>query len=156
MGEGRQDLSYRVMSSNPLEQLEVTTRTIKRAQYEAFEFSLTAAGIRVRNTSHANPDEHEYLVEVDDKIPTSCTCPADETYAGACKHRIAVAIRRPVLEATTQKRVAPDGGSVQLKLSDQTDTESDETEPANCDCSALPDEFPCWDCYRNGRRELPE
>lgn len=86
-------------SRAPLAALEVTSRILKRAQYEAFSFTLTAEGVRVRNNSHADPSEHEYLVTVADGVPTSCTCPADAYSEGACKHRAAVAIRAPVTDA---------------------------------------------------------
>ncbi|WP_306061834.1 SWIM zinc finger family protein [Natronococcus wangiae] len=36
---------------------------------------------------------------IKDGLPHSCTCPADEHHRGACKHRVAVAIRTSVLEA---------------------------------------------------------
>jgi hypothetical protein len=85
--------------AHPLTRLQTNRRTIKRAQYEAFEFSLMTRGILVRNASHANPADHEYLVTIRDGLPASCECPADEHYEGACKHRVAVAIRRPVLDA---------------------------------------------------------
>jgi len=38
-------------------------------------------------------------VTIKDGLPHSCPCPADEHYQGACKHRVAVAIRTPILEA---------------------------------------------------------
>jgi hypothetical protein len=75
-----------------LSQLTFTKRVAKRAQYEALEFSLTTRGVCVRNTSHANPANHEYLVPVRDGIPIACECPADDRYGGACKHRVGVAI----------------------------------------------------------------
>ncbi|WP_436926207.1 hypothetical protein [Halosimplex amylolyticum] len=68
---------------HPLKQLRFTTRVAKRAQYEAFEFSLSPGGATVRNGSHANPSEHEYLVSITDGVPTACACPADEHYEGA-------------------------------------------------------------------------
>ena len=86
-------------STHPIERLEPTQRTLRRAQYEAFEFELTEQGVLVRNASHANPADHEYLVTIEDGLPHSCPCPADEHYQGACKHRVSVAIRTPVLEA---------------------------------------------------------
>ncbi|MFC6763573.1 SWIM zinc finger family protein [Natrinema soli] len=86
-------------SAHPIERLDPTQRTLRRAQYEAFEFELVAQGVLVRNASHANPEDHEYLVTIEDGLPHSCPCPADEHHQGACKHRVAVAIRTPVLEA---------------------------------------------------------
>ena len=87
---------------HPLEQLEFPPRVAKRAQYEAFEFSVHSPGVQVRNCSHADPSAHEYLVTVRAGVPTECTCPADETFEGACKHRVAVAIRSPVLDSLAQ------------------------------------------------------
>lgn len=86
-------------TAHPLMQLETDRRTIKRAQYEAFEFSLTDRGVLVRNASHENPANHAYLVTIEDGLPATCECPADEHYPRACKHRIAVAIRPCILDA---------------------------------------------------------
>ncbi|WP_433623506.1 SWIM zinc finger family protein [Halomicrococcus sp. NG-SE-24] len=134
---------------NPLSKLEFTKRTAKRAQYEAFEFTVLPGGVRVRNTSHANPRNHEYHVTVEDGVPSACECPADDHYDGACKHRVAVAIRVPVLRAAIDQQVAADGG---------TQEDADELEEATedaCDCSDL-DGFPCWECVRTGRKDLPD
>lgn len=141
------------MSTNPLDELEVTTRTLKRAQYEAIEFSLGSDGIQIRNNSHANPEEHEYLVEVADGIPASCTCPADANYSGACKHRIAVAIRRPILDAAVHQQLVADGGN--KPTSPHGGIEDEDEADRECDCVDLRGDFPCWECYRSGRRELP-
>ncbi|WP_224338153.1 SWIM zinc finger family protein [Haloprofundus halobius] len=100
------------------------------------------------NTARTNPDEHEYTVEVSDGIPAFCTCPADRKYSGACKHRVAVAIRRPVLEAA-MNRVATDGGSVEKHTKD---TES--KRPDDCECFPSDAELPCWSCVESGRRSL--
>jgi hypothetical protein len=136
-------------SKHPLARLEFTSRVAKRAQYEAFEFTVTPAGVRVRNCSHANPEDHEYLVTVTDGLPIRCTCPADERFEGACKHRLAVAIRRPVLTAVDQPVVADGGtGSAVPDKPDATDADSEE-------CSECLDDFPCWECVRNGDRDLP-
>jgi len=145
------------MSTNPLEELDVTNRILKRAQYEAMEFALAPDGVQVRNDSYTNPDEHEYLVEVEDELPTSCTCPADETYSGACKHRVAVAIRRPILEVATQQQLIADGG-ISRRQATKSHRESEEESPdhPDCDCGDLSGDFPCWDCYHNGRRDLPD
>ena len=100
------------MTIHPLFQLEFTRRTAKRAQYEAFEYTLTPTGVRVRNCSHANPDEHEYLVTVENGIPTACECPASQYYEGACKHQVAVAIRRPLVQALSDQQLVTDGGNL--------------------------------------------
>ncbi|WP_254544605.1 SWIM zinc finger family protein [Halomarina pelagica] len=142
------------MATHLLTQLEPTTRTIKRAQYEAFEFQLRPTGVLVRNGSHATPEEHEYLVRMHDGVPVRCTCPADRTYSGACKHRIAVAIRQPVLQAASERELKADGGTT---LDPGSDDEHDETtDNEECECSGLDDAFPCWECYQTGKRSLPE
>lgn len=164
----------------PLSNLNAPSRVIKRAQYEAFEFTLEDGGVRVRNGSHANPDDHEYLVTVDGETPTACECPADAHYEGACKHRVAVAIRRPVLDAAIDRQLATDGGKPrtppETSRNDQgvsslgpdrsttdgssptadsgEDDENDRSE-IECVCAELPDRVPCWECVRTGRREVP-
>jgi uncharacterized Zn finger protein len=96
-------------------------------------------------------------VTVVNGVPTSCTCPADEHFDGACKHRVAVAIRTPVLVAATRndtnagKPLVTDGG-FQTELTSEM-LESDEDE--ECDCDELAGEFPCWECVRTGKRKLP-
>src|SRR6056297_4311362 len=96
--------------TTPLANLETTNRVRKRAQYEAFEFELRDGDICVRNGSYADPENHEYTVRVEDDLPTACTCPADATYSGACKHRVAVALRQPILDAVRHHQLLADGG----------------------------------------------
>jgi len=60
------------MAITLLDSLEPTNRVLKRAQYEAFEFSLLDGDIRVRNESHQNPADHEYRVTVVDGVPAAC------------------------------------------------------------------------------------
>ncbi len=149
------------MTTPALARLETTTRVRKRAQYEAFEFSVDQNGVLVRNGSYADPENHEYLVTVTNGLPTGCECPANAKYEGACKHRVAAAIRRPILDAyenlrQTQRPESPlltDGGP----QADTADGEPATAEPDSpvCDCAGLPTEFPCWECYRTGRRSLP-
>jgi len=136
----------KAMRNSPLDVLEYSDRVAKRAQWEAFEFSLLGGGdVEVVNTSHEEPKEHTYTVHVEGNIPSHCTCPAWEYQEGACKHMVSVAIREPVREAagdTSQLRA--DGGVVEA----ETDDSDDEV----CDCG----EFPCFECYLNGRKDLPE
>ncbi|WP_436909051.1 SWIM zinc finger family protein [Halosimplex marinum] len=152
---------------HPLQQLEFPSRVAKRAQYEAFEFTLSPNGIVVRNGSHANPAEHEYLVTVEDGVPATCECPADDQYEGACKHRVAVAIRRPLLDAVAVadgQPVATDGGEVDVAPaasnpdaeSTETESHSERTTTDDEECSECIGEFPCWECVRTGRRDLPK
>jgi len=149
---------------HPLEKLDVTSSVAKRAQYEAFEFSLASDGVVVRNGSHADPSEHEYLVSIEDDLPAACTCPADERYEGACKHRVAVAIRRPLLEAarTRTQPVAADGGVPEpAATTSGTDPQPPEVnqdssdEPESDDCEDCREEFPCFECVLAGRKDLP-
>lgn len=53
----------------------------------------------VRNTSWENHEDDEYLVNVVAGVRDACERPADRTDNGAWKHRGALAIRGPVLEA---------------------------------------------------------
>ncbi|WP_114578824.1 SWIM zinc finger family protein [Saliphagus sp. LR7] len=92
------------MPVHPLDRLDTTERTLQRSQYEAFEFELIEQGVLVRNASHEYPSDHEYLVTIDDGLPNNCTCPADEHHQGACKHRVAVAIRTAVLDSACNLR----------------------------------------------------
>jgi len=150
------------MTTPALARLETTNRVRKRAQYEAFEFSVDQDGILVRNGSYADPKNHEYLVTVTNGLPTDCECPANAKHEGACKHRVAVAIRRPILDALenlrqTQKpdtALLADGGP-QVDTADTDDSASTEPDTPGCDCVDLPERLPCWECYRTGRRDLP-
>ncbi|ELZ27046.1 zinc finger SWIM domain protein [Halogeometricum pallidum JCM 14848] len=137
--------------THPLNQLEFSKRVGKRAQYEAFEFTLLRNAIRVTNASYADPENHTYEVDIEDGLPARCTCPADERFEGACKHRVAIAIRRPLLQAMTLHRDEPvvaDGGQQHGTLGSKT--EADES------CLECLDDFPCWECVKTGRRELPD
>lgn len=145
--------------SRVLERLAVESRNLKRAQYEAFSFEVEPGRVTVRNQSWADPREHEYSVRVIDGVPTECTCPADEHQVGACKHRLAVAIRGPVQQAATADTPVPDGGvdtvTVDTSNGDTGDDESQAAVPADCACAGMPDDLPCWPCYRDGVKQLP-
>jgi|AntRauTorcE11898_2_1112593.scaffolds.fasta_scaffold16809_2 hypothetical protein len=133
---------------------DVPTRVLKRAQYEAFEFELQESKILVRNESYADPENHEYEVTVEEGVPTRCTYPADARFDNPCKHRVALAIRRPILEFVDDVQVIADGG-LRAEPSESTAVDGDSGEiDIECDCTAL-DDFPCWECYRSGKRELP-
>ncbi|WP_188424841.1 SWIM zinc finger family protein [Haloferax sulfurifontis] len=123
-------------------------RVLKRAQYEAFAFELLDGDVRVRNESYADPTAHEYRVRIRDGVPDSCSCPADASGDGPCKHRVAVAIRPRILELAVQMRVVTDGGS---SLSGD-----DGTTDLPCECEPLSEDLPCWNCVDAGRRDLSE
>lgn len=133
---GRPQVGVRevIMCREILERLEVDVVALKRAQYEAFSFEVEPGRVTVRNQSWADPKEHEYSVRVIDGVPTDCTCPADEHQDGACKHRLAVAIRSPVQQAAASDpgmEPIPDGGRPSPGTTDNGDRES----AAECSCS---------------------
>ena len=92
------------MSRRIFDRFDPTNRVLKRAQYEAFEFLLFDGDILVRNESYADPSNHEYRVTIADGFPTVCECPADATYEGPCKHRVAVGIRPKILDLFRQMK----------------------------------------------------
>ncbi|MFC6974421.1 SWIM zinc finger family protein [Halomicroarcula sp. GCM10025709] len=153
---------------HPLEQLEFSKRVAKRAQYEALDLSICGTDILVRNESHATPEDHQYAVSIDDGIPVSCTCPADTRFDGACKHRVAVAIRRPLLDTLQRVKrgeppIAADGGCSRLQadrdnIADTTDvligSSPDRLDRTSEECTECRTDFPCWECYRTGRADF--
>ena len=137
--------------SEVVELLSPNAKIIKRAEWEAFEFTLVGNGdVEVVNTSHEEPSDHSYTVHVEGGIPSDCTCPAFEYQQGACKHMVAVAIREPVLEAASaEPTMKADGGvTVEVVESDHSDKR-----PDDCDCSPTFEDLPCWPCYRDGFEE---
>lgn len=122
------------MTTNVLHHLGVSDKVVKRAQYEAFEFEVTPGIVTVRNGSYADPENHEYQVSVEDGSPISCECPADVHQEGPCKHRVAIAIRQPVLTAAAERSVA-DGGKQR---------------PDDCACWSPDQELPCFQCFNAG------
>lgn len=135
-----------------LDVLDADEQVEKRAQWEAFEFTVLGNGdVEVVNDSHENADDHTYRVHVESGIPSDCTCPADTYQEGACKHRVAVAIREPVLEAATEDQPArADGGVTPDSL--VTD-DRDDDRPEDCDCGPHFEGLACWPCYRDGFEE---
>lgn len=86
-----------------------TAVSLIRAQQDVYEFCVAEdLHINVRNTSYDEPG-HVYSVRVEDGLPVACSCPADEHYDPACKHRLAVLIREPVMDAV--RPTVADGGS---------------------------------------------
>jgi hypothetical protein len=65
-----------------------------------------------------------------------------------------VAIRPRILETVTMARAVDGADDVtdEEQLSDQ----SGDIDTTHCDCAELSDDFPCWECVRTGRRDLPE
>ena len=103
------------MQIDAIDALDFTAQTSKRAVYEAFEFRPQGGGkVEIENLSHGDDGEdHTYVVDVVSGLPSTCTCPADEYHDGACKHRVALALRPAVLdaaEAGQNQPVLADGG----------------------------------------------
>jgi len=136
------------MGNSPLEVLEYCEQIAKRAQWEAFEFTVFGEGnVEVVNGSHDNPEDHAYTVQVEGWIPSDCTCPAWEYQEGACKHMLAVEIRETVLEAVSAKPTMKADGGVTVEAGE---AEYSDERPDDCDCSPLFEDLPCWPCYRDG------
>lgn len=158
--------------------LDFTTRTGKRVAWEAWEFAIEGPYlVRVTNAAYGFlKDDHSYTVgiaECDGQlIPSECECPADVHRDGDCKHKVALAAcgRAVVMQAavdyepsgdtvarqtasTAADKLRTDGGTV---AQDGEDSPLDAPEHAECDCGELSDDFPCWPCVRDGKREFPE
>jgi hypothetical protein len=131
-----------------VEYLDYTPRTLKRVEWEAYEFTVVGPHlIEVTNASYGSEKhDHSYTVGVAVRdgvaVPSECECPADIHHDSDCKHKTALAIvgGPTVLNAavnfdapTSVLGVATDGGCA-------------------CDGNRLP----CFDCVLAGRRELPE
>ena len=162
-------------------ELTFGAKTSKRVGWETWEFAIEGPHlVRVTNASYGfEKEDHSYLVGIEDRdgllTPSECECPADkynEEYD--CKHKVALAtVGGPVvLQAavdyqtpgvdtgrtptkTLEAELRTDGGVV----SEQTDEDLPTlggTEHSECDCDDLHGDFPCADCYIEGRKEIPE
>ena len=110
-------------------------KTLKRARWEHLRLAACpgARHVNVTNYSYgvqaARSGEHTYTVSIGrDALPTGCTCPADEYQPGPCKHVVACAGDREVLDeamgvtegseasastdADADQAIATDGGEV--------------------------------------------
>ena len=153
------------MCKDTLAELEYDVSTIKRSQWEAFEFTLEAPGIvTVRIDGTAATENHTYRVNVENGVPVACECPADTYQDGACKHRVAIAIREPVLEAARESeneherpepsRAVADGGEV-LEATEDGDDDPNACENGQVGCCGPDgDDLPCFECYRTGEGPL--
>ena len=82
------------MSTKSPAELEADETAQKRAQWEQFSFRVEAPGmVEVTNESHDNPEEHQYVVTLDDvtEDAMACTCPHHVHRSVFCKHMAAVA-----------------------------------------------------------------
>lgn len=121
---------------------EVDPKVIQRAEWEALEFEMEAPGIvRVINGSHETPEDHSYLVNVENDIPVACECPAFEYSDGPCKHIVAITIREPVLKAAQAVGI-PDGGQ-----------DMDTCRNGQTGCGGPNgDDLPCFGCFQSQKR----
>lgn len=120
------------MSKSATDQLECDEQVRKRAQWEAFEFTLLGEGkVEVRNESYPDEgaDDHTYVVEVEDGEPTNCSCPYGEYNNSACKHQVTVGIHAPVIGAVREREEACPNGDPRCGGPDA-------------------DELPCFECYQ--------
>lgn len=160
-------------------ELNYGKKTAKRVGWESFEFAVEGPHlVRVTNASYGfEKADHSYLVGVEDRdsllVPAECECPADkynEEYD--CKHKVALAtVGGPIVlqaavdcpitgdsENTTSQtlndKLRPDGGAV-------TDETTNDPKPLNaskhedCNCTEYSN-FPCFECYLDGQKELPK
>jgi hypothetical protein len=140
----------------PATNLNFGRKTAKRVAWEAWEFTIIGPHlVEVTNASYGYlKDDHTYTVGVEDRdgagVPAECDCPADIHHDADCKHKVALAtIGGPtVLNAAINfENPAPPSDSNRDTIGDKLRADG------GCDCDIS--EFPCWPCYRNGRRELP-
>jgi len=131
-----------------LEHLDYTPRTLKRVEWESWEFTVIGPHlIEVTNASYGfEKDDHSYTVGVAVRdgvaVPSECECPADIHHDTDCKHKTALAI----VGGPTVLNAAVDFEGSSPVLGVATD--------GGCECDGHP--LPCFDCYSAGRRELPE
>ena len=164
-----------------VDELTFGAKTSKRVTWEAFEFTVCGPHqVEVTNAAYGyEKDEHSYVVGVEEPdgraVPAECECKADrynEEYD--CKHKVALATigGSVVLQAavdcptptvdterttasTSQNKLRADDGAV-VEKTDEDSPSLDAEEHDECDCVNLSDNFPCWPCVRDGKRELPE
>jgi hypothetical protein len=143
---------------HPLDRLDVSSRVLKRAQYEALAFFIRPPYVEVQNHSYPDPETHTYRVRIADGLPINCSCPADVEYERACKHRVGVAIRPKILDMAIEAQVAADGGAAGEQDDSGTATDDDaETDSTSARCECHPaDRLPCWPCVAAGRTSFPE
>ena len=95
-------MNQNALSALQAEGLDLGGLTVKRAQWEAFEAVLAGRDrVNIRNASYGDEGGHTYTVTVREGVPTACSCPADRNAETPCKHRVAVALRQPILAAFT-------------------------------------------------------
>jgi|AntRauMinimDraft_4_1070384.scaffolds.fasta_scaffold01605_3 hypothetical protein len=157
-----------VENSTVLQKLAFDTKTAKRVAWSDWSFTIVAPfEIEVCNLSYGYlADDHTYRVMIDEQgVPVSCTCPGYEYHhrpkGRVGKHMLAVAtVGGPtLLEAARafspnhEPTGATETTTASRKLKADGGRSSDDTECP--DCANLSD-LPCFNCYSDNRRRLPE
>ena len=120
-------------------------KTLKRARWEHLRLAACpgARHVNITNYSHgvqaARSGEHTYTVSIaQDGLPTGCTCPADKYQPGPCKHAVACAADREVLDEAMHDGSAPS-------------TDADANQPVATDGGVtVGDPETCEQCGREG------
>ncbi|WP_246986358.1 hypothetical protein [Halorientalis marina] len=144
---------------NAVEHLNFGKKTSLRVTWEAWEFTIVGPHqVEVTNASYGFlKDDHSYVVGVGERdgvvVPVECGCPADrynENYD--CKHKVALAtVGGPtVLNAAVNYESPSDYDDTPEATTAADKLRAD----GGCECDS--DDFPCWECVRTDRRELPE
>ena len=145
--------------------LNYGAKTAKRGSWEDWEFTVIGPHlIEVTNASYGYlKADHSYTVGVEVRdgvaVPAECECPADQfTENYDCKHKVALAtvggptVLNAALDFEPPARDDPERTTTTETVADKLRADGGRF-GEKCDCTA---DFPCWDCYRTGRRALPE
>lgn len=143
-------------------------KTLKRARWEHLRLAAVPGARRVNvcNVSYGVQEkaEHTYTVTIGpDGLPTDCGCPAAEYQSGPCKHAVAVAGDREVLDAAmhggsepstdagADEQVATDGGRPTTEdyvdLGEMYERTGDRPDACRCD-EQLSADMVCTECLR--------
>ena len=116
-------------------------KTLKRARWEHLRLAACpgARHVNVTNYSYgveaARSGEHTYTVAIGpDGLPTECTAPADEYQPGPCKHAVACAGDREVLDE------AMHGGSDSVRQYTEPSTDADANQAVATDGGEVVDQ----------------
>ena len=123
---------------------------LKRARWEHLRLAACAGARHVNVTNYsydvqaARSGEHTYTVSIGrDGLPTGCTCPADEYHPGPCKHAVACADDREVLNE------AMHGDSDSVRQYTEADADANQA-VATDGGAAVDDSETCEQCGREG------
>jgi hypothetical protein len=118
----------------------------RRAEWEAFEFSVPLAGrVRVQNNSYGDDsNEHEYVVAVEGGSAEWCTCPHHEHRDERCKHMSAVENQPAIMSAASAseneiEQARADGGT-DTDTGTGADTDTDDSDEPESGDTRINDE----------------